>query len=138
LKKLYEIAEYIKKNKIDAVFVNTELSPRQTKNLEVYWSNVYNDKPFEKNNKNPMNDSDFESDVSDTETQNTSIQKTVRVFDRFTMILQIFAKRAKTKISKLQIELCFLHFLKTKLVRDGGSTFSAYFNIFEGNLMNAR
>ena len=86
-----------------------------------------------------MNDSDFESDVSDTENNHTNTnQKTIRVFDRFTMILQIFAKRAKTKMARLQIELCFLQFLKTKLVRDGGSTFSSYFNIFEGDLMNAK
>lgn len=130
----------MKKNNIDAVFINTELSSRQTKNIEIHWSNICNDKPFVKNpNKNPMNDSDFESDVSDKEEkeqQNT--EKTIRIFDRFTIILQIFARRAKTKIARLQIELCFLNFLKTKLVRGGGSTFSSYFNIFTGDLLNAR
>ena len=138
---MYEIGEYIKKHDIDAVFINTELTPRQTKNIEIHWTNIFNNKPFQKNpNKNPMNDSDFESDISDTETDkkgNTG-EKTIRVFDRFTIILQIFAQRARTKISRLQIELSFLNFLKTKLVRDGGSTFSSYFNIFEGDLMGAK
>lgn len=65
-------------------------------------------------------------------------ERPVRVFDRFTIILQIFAKRAQSSISKLQIELSFLAYLKTKLMRDGGTTFSALFNIFRGDLMQAK
>jgi GTP-binding protein HflX len=51
--------------------------------------------------------------------------------------LQIFAKRAKTGLARLQIELAFINFLKTKLVRDG-NTFSGMFNIFGGDLMTAK
>jgi len=31
------------------------------------------------------------------------IERKIKVFDRFTIILQIFAKRAKTRIAKLQV-----------------------------------
>ena len=73
-------------------------------------------------------------------------QKTIKVFDRFTMILQIFAKRARSRVAKLQvllslkflliiqkIELAFLNFMKTKLMRQG-STFSGVYNIFDADL----
>jgi len=61
-------------------------------------------------------------------------ERRIRVFDRFTIILQIFAKRAKTRIAKLQIEIAFLNFLKTKLMRES-DTFIGMYNIFEGDLM---
>ncbi len=36
----------------------------------------------------------------------------IKVFDRFTMILQIFAKRMQNKASKLQVELAYLQMIK--------------------------
>ena len=62
-------------------------------------------------------------------------QGMIKVFDRFTIILQIFSKRAKSKIARLQIELAFLAYLKTKLMRAGGLTYSSSVNIFAGDLM---
>ncbi len=84
-----------------------------------------------------MQQSETESDGEFMEPEVESEKNKIKVFDRFTIILQIFAKRAKTKISKLQIELCFLEYLKSKLVRDGGTTFSSMYNIFRGDLMSA-
>ena len=58
------------------------------------------------------NISDFESDSEksisvkkndDNEVNKTLKKRRVKVFDRFTMILQIFAKRAQTKIARLQV-----------------------------------
>ena len=58
------------------------------------------------------NISDFESDSEktisvkkddDNEVNKTPKKRRVKVFDRFTMILQIFAKRAQTKIARLQV-----------------------------------
>lgn len=103
--------------------------------MEIYWTSIYHNLPIEKLRKKNISNLDEEESEKNEQQEN---KKTIRVFDRFTMILQIFARRAKTKISKLQIELCFLHFLKTKLIREGGSTFSSFFNIFSGDLMSAR
>ena len=63
--------------------------------------------------------------------------KTIKIFDRFSIILQIFAKRAKTATAKLQIELNFLQYLKTKLMRAEGSSYSSSHNLFRGDLMKA-
>lgn len=44
---------------------------------------------------------------------------------------------ATTKLARLQIELSFLNYLKTRLVREG-STYSSNLNIFYGDLMKAQ
>ena len=41
-------------------------------------------------------------------------------------------------MARNQIEICFLNYLKQKLQRDGGSTFNAMYNIFQGDLMTAK
>lgn len=102
--KLYSIAEYVKETQTDALFINTELSPKQVKTLEKTLTNVYNDRPFI--SKPNTQDSDLDSSGSDIDYANRP-EKTIRVFDRFSIILQIFAKRAKTKLARLQIELRF-------------------------------
>ncbi len=93
-----------------------------------------------KNNEIYDSDADTQASESDVELGGNegSLQqeKSVKVFDRFTVILQIFAKRAKTKIARLQIELSFLHYLKSKLMRGAeGRTYSSLFSIFQGDLM---
>lgn len=40
------------------------------------------------------------------------------VIDRFGIILKIFSERAKTKQAKLQLELAFLKYIKSRLTRD--------------------
>ena len=108
------------------------------------WSNVVNDRPIMLTRKNnQIYDSDADSQASESEieigtneNESNKREKSVKVFDRFTVILQIFAKRAKTKIARLQIELSFLNYLKSKLMRGAeGRTYSSLFSIFTGDLM---
>jgi 50S ribosomal subunit-associated GTPase HflX len=84
-------------------------------------------------------DTEFESDGQQEGKQKVQQQdlKTIKIFDRFSIILQIFAKRgtfrskvAKTTTAKLQIELNFLQYLKTKLMRAEGSTYSPRITFF--------
>lgn len=75
------------------------------------------------------------SSMEDAEVPDYNARK-IRVIDRFGIILQIFALRAKTKISQLQIELAWLNYARTMLVRGGAPTFGQLGNIFKGNLMN--
>ena len=90
---LNEIKKEIITSKINLLIVNTNLTPRQQKNLE-------------------------------------DLLK-IKVTDRTGIILEIFAKRAKTKEGKLQVELAELTYRKSRLVRAwthlerqrGGTTF---------------
>ena len=90
---LNEIKKEVVISKINLLIVNTNLTPRQQKNLE-------------------------------------DILK-IKVTDRTGIILEIFAKRAKTKEGKLQVELAELTYRKSRLVRAwthlerqrGGTTF---------------
>ena len=90
---LNEIKKDIVASKINLLIVNTNLTPRQQKNLE-------------------------------------DLLK-IKVTDRTGIILEIFAKRAKTKEGKLQVELAELTYRKSRLVRAwthlerqrGGTTF---------------
>lgn len=59
----------------------------------------------------------------------------IRVVDRFSMILQIFASRAKHRAAQLQIELAYLKFAKTLLARGGSLNFGKIGSMFTGNLM---
>ena len=90
---LHEIKKEVVISNINLLIVNTNLTPRQQKNLE-------------------------------------DILK-IKVTDRTGIILEIFAKRAKTKEGKLQVELAELTYRKSRLVRAwthlerqrGGTTF---------------
>ena len=90
---LNEIRKEIVTSKINLLIVNTNLTPRQQKNLE-------------------------------------DLLK-IKVTDRTGIILEIFAKRAKTREGKLQVELAELTYRKSRLVRAwthlerqrGGTTF---------------
>ena len=57
-------------------------------------------------------------------------KKKITVIDRFGIILRIFSERAKTKISKLQLELAYLKYIKTRLVRGESNTMSGLISIF--------
>tara|TARA_B100000886_G_scaffold148170_1_gene100727 strand:- start:814 stop:1806 length:993 start_codon:yes stop_codon:yes gene_type:complete len=90
---LNDIKKDIISSKINLLIVNTNLTPRQQKNLEDHLK--------------------------------------IKVTDRTGIILEIFAKRAKTKEGKLQVELAELTYRKSRLVRAwthlerqrGGTTF---------------
>ena len=64
--------------------------------------------------KNPLIPSDFESetDASDFEDAFQNQERQIKVFDRYQMILQIFARRSKSRLAKAEIELSFIQFLK--------------------------
>lgn len=81
------------------------------------WTGIVNgreDETFFKHNPQMSSDTEAEGDEpinsGDNSQQSSDIK--IRVFDRFSMILQIFAKRAQTQMARNQIEICFLHYLK--------------------------
>lgn len=49
----------------------------------------------------------------------------IKILDRFDVILCIFATRAKTNISKFQLELAYLKYARSRLNRAGGSFYSS-------------
>ena len=59
----------------------------------------------------------------------------IRVIDRFGLILQIFAARAKSHAAQIQIELAWLRYARTLLARGGSPSFGQVRNMFGGNLM---
>ncbi|MBD98719.1 MAG: GTPase HflX [Verrucomicrobia bacterium] len=78
--KLSEILDYVKKNEIELVIFDDELSPTQTRNIE----NSF---------------------------------KGLKVMDRSKLILDIFAKRARTAAAKTQVELAQYEYLLPRLTR---------------------
>jgi len=60
--------------------------------------------------------------------------RNIQVLDRFNIILSIFARRAKSKISQIQIELAYLKYTKAKLNRGGHADYSGIYNEFKGNI----
>ncbi|CAD8206634.1 unnamed protein product [Paramecium octaurelia] len=136
--KLAMLGQHIQSKRINAVFINHELTSLQTRNLEKLWTQ-YSKGEITSAIKDDINDNNESTENipdeidSDSEFEGLS----VKVFDRFTMILQIFAKRSTQGVSRLQIELSFLKFAKTKLVRSG-SAFVSLSSIFKGDLMMAK
>ena len=51
--------------------------------------------------------------------------------DRFGIILRIFSERAKSKIAKAQLELAYLRYIKTRLVRGENNTMSGLISLFD-------
>lgn len=84
-------------------------------------------------------DSETESDFSGSEGDSLSEvfdqQRRIRVIDRFAIIIQIFALRAKTRLAQVQIELAWLRYAKSLIVRGGSPTFGRVGQMFDGNLM---
>ena len=59
----------------------------------------------------------FDDDLSPAQIYNLEQKLDIKVIDRSTLILDIFAKRAKTKESKIQVELAQLKYLLPRLTR---------------------
>jgi GTP-binding protein HflX len=59
----------------------------------------------------------FDDDLSPAQVYNLEKKLDTKVIDRSTLILDIFAKRAKTKESKIQVELAQLKYLLPRLTR---------------------
>ncbi|CAD8145066.1 unnamed protein product [Paramecium octaurelia] len=132
--KVAMLGEHIYDKKINAVFINHELTPLQTRNLEKVWTQYAKGEIATFRRSENPDDSDM---ATDAETDIEYEDAYVKVFDRFTMILQIFAKRSTQGVARQQIELSFLKFAKTKLVRSG-SAFASLSSIFLGDLMMAK
>ena len=58
----------------------------------------------------------FDSELSPTQIKNIEAETDVRVIDRTTLILDIFAQRARSKEGKLQVELAQLRYRAARLV----------------------
>ena len=63
----------------------------------------------------------FDSELSPTQIKNIEAETDVRVIDRTTLILDIFAQRARSKEGKLQVELAQLRYRASRLVGLGAS-----------------
>jgi len=59
----------------------------------------------------------FDDDLSPAQVYNLEKKLDIKVIDRSTLILDIFAKRAKTKEAKIQVELAQLSYLLPRLTR---------------------
>ena len=59
----------------------------------------------------------FDDDLSPAQVYNLEQRLDIKVIDRSTLILDIFARRAKTKESKIQVELAQLKYLLPRLTR---------------------
>jgi 50S ribosomal subunit-associated GTPase HflX len=140
--KLNEIGQFIKGKNIDVVFVNSMLTPLQQSKLEKRLNDFmlnreerlrrYYIRSANKSNNEPTDidtSSGYVTGEGDFEPQ-----RQIRVLDRFGIILMIFASRAKSNISKLQIELAWLEYARTNLTRGTGPTFGKFGKLFETDL----
>jgi GTPase len=87
--KLKEVRDYVKEHEVNLVIFDDELSGSQIRNIE----KVLN------------------------EGKNENIEMPCRVLDRANLILDIFAKRARTAQSKAQVELAQYQYLLPRLTR---------------------
>jgi len=141
--KLNELGQFVKKQEdIDVIFVNTMLTPLQQSKLEKRFNDFLQDREerlrryyIRSANKSSNEPTDIDSS-SGYVTGETEInpKRSVRVIDRFGIILMIFANRAKSNISRLQIELAWLNYARTNLSRSNGPTFGKLGKLFKESL----
>lgn len=132
--KLNELGLYIKETRsINAVFVNSSLTPIQIKKLEKRWNDIimnredrvrqYYLKSAQKEHEISPTESDTSTAMSDFGGYDGADYRKIRVIDRFGMILQIFAARARTQMAQLQIELAWMKYARTLLTRGNAPSF---------------
>ena len=141
--KLNEIGQYIKTQTVDVVYVNTMLTPLQQKKMEKRFNDFMQDREerlrryyirsINKGDNEPT-DIDTSSGYVTGEGENNYENEKIRVIDRFGIILMIFAHRARSNISKLQIELAWLDYARLFLTRGSGPTFGKIGNLFNQDL----
>jgi GTP-binding protein HflX len=100
-----ELGEIIARERVEIAFVNYTLTSVQMRNLERSWN-----------------------DIIRKEEEGSS----VRVIDRFGIILRIFAERAKTRMAQIQLQLAMLKYVRPKLVRHGSDQIGGLLQLFEG------
>lgn len=143
--KLNEIGQYLKSlDHVDVVFINTMLTPMQIKKLQQRFRDFLENREerlrryyIRSANKTGGEPTDLDSDsgfVTGEEISKTDEESRIKVLDRFGIILYIFAQRAQSNLSKFQIELAWLDFARTNLVRGSGPSFGRLGNLFGGNL----
>lgn len=134
--KIKELGKYIREKNISIVFINTKLSVNQlkflTRKLE-YYAN------WEDEADEPENFSDDDSllgpDKGDASILEGNGEITLKVIDRFGLILQIFGNRSKTKIAQYQVAMAYLKLAKSMLKRDGDS-FKQIQNVHQIDILN--
>jgi GTP-binding protein HflX len=75
-------------------------------------------------------ESNFSTNAND-EYQN--VERQIKVLDRFNVILSIFAERANSEMSQLQIEFAYLRYVKSRLARGGHANYGNIYQEFKGN-----
>ncbi|CAD8197310.1 unnamed protein product [Paramecium pentaurelia] len=129
--KITMLGQHIQQKQINAVFINHELTQLQTRNLEKLWTQYSKGQIT-----STINEEINNFDENNYNQKYNSETLPVKVYDRFTMILQILAKRCTQSYSRLQIELSFLKFAKTKLEPSSNILLSLS-SIFKENLITA-
>ena len=141
--KLNEIGQYLKTQDVEVVYVNTMLTPLQQKKMEKRFNDFVQDREerlrryyIRSINKGDNEPTDIDSDSGYVtgEAEFTDKREMVRVIDRFGIILMIFANRARSNISKLQIELAWLDYARLNLSRGSGPTFGQVGHLFKDDL----
>ncbi len=127
----------MRETKANVIYVNTQLSPLQERNLSKRIMQICEGKEdsvrryfLKSAQKEEFSPTDSDSAISDSELPQEQAMEEVRVVDRFGVILQIFASRAVTEESRIQIELAWLAYSKSRLVRGTGGTFAVLKKIF--------
>jgi hypothetical protein len=138
--KLNDLGLFIKSKPIDVVYVNTMLTPIQQKKMEKRFNDFLQDRDerlrryyirsAHKTHNEPT-DVDSSSGYVTGEGEVNDKERTIKVMDRFSIILMIFANRAQSNISKLQIELAYLDYAKLNLARGTGPSFGKIGEIYK-------
>jgi GTP-binding protein HflX len=78
---------------------------------------------------------DTESNFSNVpvEEYHQSEDRKIKIMDRFNIILSIFAQRANSEMSQLQIEKAYLKYIKSRLARGGHANYGNIYKEFKGN-----
>ncbi|OMJ81041.1 hypothetical protein SteCoe_18606 [Stentor coeruleus] len=100
--KISELTAYIIQSHITILYINTILTPLQQRNIEKEIN-----KQLEQQGK-----------------------KKITIIDRFGIILRIFSERARSKASKLQLELAYLKYIRTRLVRGENNTMFGLMSLY--------
>jgi 50S ribosomal subunit-associated GTPase HflX len=140
--RLNELGRYLQTTKVDVIFVNTSLSFVQKRNLEITLNNYVSEKNDRIRAYNIKSALKQTGDATDTESNFSNVEispnqeNRIRILDRFNIILSIFSQRAKSKASQLQIELAYLKYIKTRLVRGGHASYGSLYKDFGGDFLN--
>lgn len=138
--KLNEIGLFVEENDVDVVFVNTTLTPLQQKKLEKRLNDYVLNRTerlrryFLRSSQTEAGEpTDIDSSsgyVTGENSEVTGPEREIKVIDRFTMILLIFAARARSPLSRAQIELAWLDFSRARMRRGDNQTLQKMGSIF--------